>query len=72
MINDITDIRKIALKEGEMLAVRLPAGDLSTARYMERASQLEQILQTYFLSNRIVIYSDELEFTAISQEIKND
>lgn len=66
---DIKDINRIALGEGEVLWVTLARGNLPYNIWQDRAKNVRDSLQLYFLTNRIIITPEDINIQAIREEI---
>ena len=60
---EIEEIKKIVLKEGDVLAIRLP--DETQNMHIEN---IQRNLKTIFPDNRCIIYIGEIEFTNLGPE----
>lgn len=65
---DIKDINRIALGEGEVLWVTLARGNLPYNIWQDRAKSIRDMLQLYFLTNRIIITPEDVNIQAIKEE----
>lgn len=68
ILDNITDVKRLALNEGEVLVVKLPRNNLPTHIWEKNAGGLRDTLKLYFLTNRIIVVSDNVEMTVIKQE----
>lgn len=65
---EIKDINRIALGENEILWVTVQRGNLPSNVWNRYAKDLKETLQLYFLSNRIIVTSDNINMQSIKEE----
>lgn len=68
MLDQITEIQKLKLNEGEVLVVKMPLGDLSNSAWKRHADELRHALCTLLLSTNVVVLGEDINFTVIEKE----
>ena len=68
MLDQITEIQKLKLHEGEVLIAKMPLGDLPRGAWKRHADNLSQVLRTMLLSNNIIVLGEDISFTVIEKE----
>lgn len=63
---DIKDINRIALGENDVLWVKLDKKSLPHHSWTRYANDVKEALQLYFLTNQIIITSDDVNINIIS------
>ena len=68
MLDQITEIQKLKLHEGECLIVKYPMGNLPHKLWQRSADDLRQALATCLLSNNVLVIGADIDFTVIEKE----
>ena len=65
---DQFDIKRLTLKEGDVLLVRAPRRNMPIHAWENYANNIKSALQVYFLTTKIIIIDDEIDITVIEKE----
>jgi len=65
---EIKDINRIALGKDEVLWVTVNRDNMPLSLWSQRVDTIKESLQLYFLSNRIIITSDDINMQAIANK----
>jgi len=68
MLDQITEIQKLRLHEGELLIVKVPLNNLPQSAWHRQAADIKDVLSTMLLTNNILVLADDIDFTVIEKE----
>lgn len=68
VLDNITDVKRLALNEGEILIVTYARANIPPHIWERNAEKIRTLLSTALLTNKIYVVSDEMELTVIKQE----
>lgn len=60
-----TQITRLTLNEGDVLLVRVDRNNLPKGVWAKHATEIKNILSTYFLTNQIVVHDESTTFTVV-------
>ena len=63
----LDSVSRLTLNEGDVLLVKFKKGNLPKHLWEKYATDIKNSLQLYFLTNRIVIISDDIDITVIGK-----